>query len=856
MDFDLDLRTARLSVGEFAHFTLGPRDSLGGASGPWRAQLGTHWHQRLHAQTASENASALFEVPIAGRLVHHGWTLMLAGRLDQIVPAAAALTLREIKTVTRELPVDEAELRADYPEYFAQLATYAELARRDPAALSISQPTCSLCAELHFVEIASGLAQTVVLSSADALLVRTQLERICEFLDLRHRARARLRTLRFRPPFADLRPGQQTTQAHLTSALTRHPIVFFEAPTGFGKTGALLELALGQLRAGRCERLIYLTSKATGQLQVMRTLSAMTAPTVGDGGEGNPHAPTAEGALDPAPASPVAAWLVRPKREHCVHTTFHCSRDVCPHLAGAEARWPKSGLSRFYLFENEPRDLESLRAAGRSASICPYEITRAALSFNDVWIGDYNYVFSPSTRGLFHDQPGFDPARTLLVVDEAHNLPARVADAYSHTFTASDAAALVEALHRIHAPSRFVQAAEHWSHFLRQRAASDALPLGDEEDARDLLGAFTAQITATPLDTLALGPALTELLWAVPSAVELLNSADPPRLWWSPRAGEIAVTCLDAAAAIAQTLRAFGGVVLASATLTPAENFASACGLGAESEPASEKNPALLTEAKRPERLGTLNRRDTKNLFKQLTSGGALLAETEARIAAAPTLVRAVAPWREGAYDVAVDARVDTTYRHRTRFTAFTAETLAALHRVSDRSVVAFFPSYAYAEAIQRALAETRPDLCVALQPRLSALASQTAWAAHALTNAHLLFLVLGGSFAEGIDLLGGRVSHALVAGPALPEVNAVQRARLDACAPLGRDEAFRRVYQIPGIQKVNQALGRLVRAPGQKAKVLLHCRRFAEPSYTALLAPEYRGERVIASDSDLLEWL
>jgi Rad3-related DNA helicase len=63
-------------------------------------------------------------------------------------------------------------------------------------------------------------------------------------------------------------------------------------------------------------------------------------------------------------------------------------------------------------------------------------------------------------------------------------------------------------------------------------------------------------------------------------------------------------------------------------------------------------------------------------------------------------------------------------------------------------------------------------------------------------------------------------------------------------------------VYQIPGMQKVNQALGRLVRAPDQRAHVLLHCRRFAEPSYASLLAPEYRRACLIATDADLAAWL
>jgi Rad3-related DNA helicase len=57
-------------------------------------------------------------------------------------------------------------------------------------------------------------------------------------------------------------------------------------------------------------------------------------------------------------------------------------------------------------------------------------------------------------------------------------------------------------------------------------------------------------------------------------------------------------------------------------------------------------------------------------------------------------------------------------------------------------------------------------------------------------------------------------------------------------------------------MQKVNQALGRLVRAPGQFARVLLHCRRFAQPEYERLLVEDYRSGRRIQDDGDLSSWL
>ncbi|HVU23707.1 MAG TPA: helicase C-terminal domain-containing protein, partial [Opitutus sp.] len=929
---DLDQRSATLSVGEFAAFAIGPRDAGGGAAaGVWRAQLGTHWHNELRARTLAESPAAEFEVPISGRLTHHGWTLSLTGRIDQLLRPSPdhchtlydkppPTLLREIKTVTRPLPADEAELRAAYPEYFAQLAAYAALARSplchimydksagpagagDPPVSEIvgasgsSKLPASVRAELVFVETDSGLAQTIALSPADDSFVAVQLARVAEFLDLRLRARERLRHLRYRAAFTTPRPGQETTQAELTALFARHPLVFFEAPTGFGKTGVLLEFALGQLRSGHFDRALYLTSKSTGQLQVVRTLAQMTAPESNPLGyfpdqssaalrlpaepqsnlmgyfAGEPSDPKSE-ARNPKPAAaPVAAWHVRNKAEHCVNATFHCVRESCAYLDQLETRWPASGLARFYLDEHHARDLDTLRAAGRAARICPYEITRAALAFTDDWIGDYNYVFAPRNRGLFFDQPGFDPARTLLLLDEAHNLPARVADAYSHLLTAADAHAVRDELHRIHALATLVTAWDHWCHFLQHLPRRGALPAADEDDARHLLAELARLIATTPLDYATLAPPAAELLWHIPTVTDALAAQFPALnsqpstlnyLFWSPHESELALTCLDAAPAIGATLREFGGAVFASATLSPTDAFAAACGLDTVSTSRLSAPSAQPPAAPVPEKLGTLTKRATKKLYAQLTSAADLLRVEEERDAASPALLRAETPWRDGAYDLAFDARVDTTFQHRAQSYAVTAATIAALHAAAHSPVAIFFPSYAYAETIAHELAlpsdsqlsALNSQLQIALQPRLRDLAAQAAWVEESLLAAHALFLVLGSSFAESIDLLGGSISHAMIVGPALPEVNPVQHARLAALAPLGRPAAFRRVYQIPGMTKVNQALGRLVRAPGHRARVVLHCRRFLDPGYAALLDRDYRTGTTLRDDADFANWL
>ena len=445
--------------------------------------------------------------------------------------------------MTRALPAPEAELRADYPAYFAQAAAYLALLR-SAAASAAAAP--ALAAELVFVEADTGLSQVVALVPGDEAFFRGQLERVAEFLELRLRARQRLAALRFIAPFPQLRPGQETVQAELGAAVRppARPVVL-EAPTGFGKTGVLLECALGQLQAGRFERVIYLTGKSTGQIQVGRTLEAMT------------------------PGGGVAVWVVRPKSEHCINPVFHCVRESCGYLDGMEERWAGSGLARFYLREDEPRDLPTLRAAGKAARICPYEITRAALAGNDVWIGDYNYAFAPSARGIFDGQPGFEPGRTLLLIDEAHNLPSRVADAYSHAATAEQAQTVLGALRLLRAPVVLVAAWEEWTRLLEGLGPVAALPAEDEaafrraalelaepdcDDSRRLCGARApAERTAVA------GGRPRGAIWRGRAAAAC----------WCPRRGTLALTCLDAAAAIGARLREFGGVVLASATPPP-----------------------------------------------------------------------------------------------------------------------------------------------------------------------------------------------------------------------------------------------------------------------------------------------
>ncbi|MBE2215073.1 MAG: helicase [Opitutaceae bacterium] len=774
-------RTIALNAREFAEFTTGPGAGGYGRMELWRAQLGQVWHENLRQQLAAADPAARFEVPIEATVPWRGWRVTLTGRVDQVVFRAGTAVVREVKTVMQPLPADPLSLRNHYTEYFRQLAVYQCLHREPGTAAGI------LAGELVFVEPATGITQVITQDPEAAHAVfDARLAELCGFAEQRRAGLERLRTLRFAPAFTTPRPGQESILADLRAAASRSPVVLFEAPTGYGKTGCALEYALDALATGQLTRLIYLTGKSTGQLEVVRQIRAMVG--------------------DPPGAS---FWQIRSKAEHCIHDTFHCVHEVCPHLADQDLRWPASGLQRFAQDPSLPRDLEALRAAGRAVSLCPYEITRASLPFADIWIADYNYIFAPANRGFLADMPGFEPAQTLLVIDEAHNLPSRVADAYSSELSHEAARVALAALEGAGATAALTAAWEQLALFLGRVDPIDELPPDAAADLHDLLGGVAGALHAATLDLAALGPAVCDTLFQAAGLHATAESGGrmQPELLWSPARGVVRFTCTDASAAIAETLHDFGHVVFLSATLSPVDSFLRSCGLTHLDPP-----PAHLV---------------------------------------APT------PWRDAAYDVAIDGRVDTRYEHRVRHEATTARTIAALKSPTEPGpVVAFFPSFAYATRIEERLRALRPDLRCALQPRGVDLPAQREFIEESLLLADIILLVLGGTFAEGIDLLGGRVSRALVVGPALPEVNAIQRARLASSRAPDREAAFREVYQIPGMIKVNQALGRLVRAPGQRAKVLLHCRRFALPAYRSLLAPEYRDGAVIATEAELTAWI
>ena len=143
-----------------------------------------------------------------------------------------------------------------------------------------------------------------------------------------------------------------------------------------------------------------------------------------------------------------------------------------------------------------------------------------------------------------------------------------------------------------------------------------------------------------------------------------------------------------------------------------------------------------------------------------------------------------------------------------------------------------FCPSFAYMERVAEAFRRLAPKVTVALQRRHMTPAEREAFLAHFKPREKGYFVgfcVTGGLYAEGIDLVGERLIGAIVVGVALPQVSAERElicAYYAEKCEMGKEYA----YLYPGMNRILQAAGRVIRREDDRGVVVLIDDRFRSP--------------------------
>jgi len=773
---DLPGRWVELGVGDLVdgrgHRAIG----LGG-TGLSRLWLGQELHRRVQETAEAAEPGYRSEVPVRETFELDGWTVTVSGRADGVVfQGERIVRVEEIKTL--HFAVDLHNLYAD-----ERLERFRQQARLYAHMLSPPEEPCAL--ELVLVDIATGEEQREEVpwrpSSVQAFL-RARVHRILgaerrrlESLEAGRRAAA---SLPF--PHAAMRPVQERIGRAVEDALRDGQRLLISAPTGCGKTAAVLHPALRvALETGR--RVLFLTAKTLQQRIAVATSRAMQEKRY-------------------------TSLQLRAKAQMCAHTEMVCHEEFCPYAREYGPKLLRSQLVPTLLSETDHMDPDRIHEAATAHEVCPFEVSLELLEPSRLVICDYNYVFDPSI-GL-GALMGRDALRdAILVIDEAHNLADRSRGYYSPELGTALAGRTLVFLDGREAKvfRRLADLAAEVAAHIRETAAG---PL-EEAQAPEALAHFDERRIGEL--RMELDGAMLEY-WMYKREHELWIADDPVmdlflaltrfhqvlrlggeefvHLVRSDPGGELVlrILCRDASRFTGQLLRDAAGAVAMSATLEPFEFYENVLGFPKE-ETATLRVPSPFPPENR-------------------------------LVVAIPS--------------------VDTRWKQRPANYDPIASWIARLAQ-PGHNVLVLFPSYRFLEQVHDRLPAVRHAV-LRQHPGAGGVAQREILEALGAGASTLLLAVLGGMFAEGVDYPGRMLSQVMVVSPGLPQFD-TERQLLRDWYRERYGQGFAYAYLIPGMTRVIQAAGRLIRSDEDRGVIVLMGRRFAQRSYLELLPEDWIGE-------------
>jgi DNA excision repair protein ERCC-2 len=611
--------------------------------------------------------------------------------------------------------------------------------------------------------------------SADAL--RQYFEQQCErFLtwakqELAHHA-ARDRALTsLRFPHASFRAGQRELAESVYKAASSGRCLLAQAPTGIGKTIGTIFPLLKACPAQELDKVFFLAAKTSGRRLALDALTLLR---------------NSESAL------PLRVLELVARDKACEHPDKACNGESCPLAKGFYDRLPQARNAAVDAAQaGRLLDKESLRTIALEHQVCPYYLSQDLVRWSDVVVGDYNYYFD--LAALLHGLTIANQWRVGVLVDEAHNMIERARKMYtaeldqtSFNFMRQSApVALKKPLDRV---------SRNWNALHNEQEAPyqvyAAIPDKFLTALQQAVTAITDYMTEhlTFVDGALQGFYFDALhfsrvaeLFGEHSLFDITNSAEGAT---NRRAGSVlCIRNVVPAPFLEQRFAAARSTTLFSATLSPWHFYSDTLGL--------PENTAWI---------------DVQS------------------------------PFRAEQLSVQVVSRISTRYQHRDDSLSPIVDLMASQYERQPGNYLAFFSSFDYLQKVSALFGMRYPHIPMWEQSRRMEESERDRFLARFTpTGKGIGFAVLGGSFAEGIDLPGERLIGAFIATLGLPQINPVNeqiRRRMDAVFGAGYDYT----YLYPGIQKVVQAAGRVIRTQMDRGVVYLIDDRFARAEVLQLL--------------------
>lgn len=476
--------------------------------------------------------------------------------------------------------------------------------------------------------------------------------------------------------------------------------------------------------------------------------------------------------------------------------TSGCDPATCPFRKGYYDRY-KPAMRE--LLAAQRLDSDNISVVARKHQVCPFELSLDVSNWVDVIIGDYNYVFDPTV--MFQRYFGEGRAKHMVLIDEAHNLVDRSREMYSASLAVDDFSvatgtredktagktrrALGTARNQLEALTRSAPTGvPPPKPYHRGAFAAEAIPETFIETLRSLAGAIETFLVEQSSRETTL-PWL-EPYFAIHRFLQVSDTFDDTyRLIIDPGNQSVTLFCVDPSKRLAQTLKGLRSAVFFSATLSPLDYFIDVLGGSAESAKGSYASP-----------------------------------------------------FRSDQMTVRI-APLNISFQERDRSMESVVEAIRGHLRENPGNNLIYCPSLAYLDQLYQKL--TASGITAFAQRAGMAESERESFLANFTSGTGSVGLaVMGGIFAEGIDLPGEQLVGVTVIGVGLPGLS-IERDLLVTYFDQKERPGFDYAYRFPGMQRVLQAVGRLIRSEADQGAALLVDRRFLEPRYETLFPSWWR---------------
>lgn len=499
--------------------------------------------------------------------------------------------------------------------------------------------------------------------------------------------------------------------------------------------------------------------------------------------------------------------IITAKDKICLNDEVKCNPRDCPYAKGHFDRVNDAIIDLFDKEDLLTRDI--IERYSQKHRVCPFEYQLDMSLWSDVIICDYNYVFDPQVylKRFFDMEKG----NYVFLIDEAHNLVDRSREMFSadlkktqlaeiKPFVKERSPKLYKAINGIIKVLNAQRGREGFSEGFYQREELSDIYFPIKKALTIMEGYLTEQRDTEGYDI------VLQLYFDLLSFIrisDLYGEDFVTTFQGNSKEVHLRLFCVDASRLLRNGVARGGSAIFFSATLTPMDYFKEVLG------------------------------GDKDDYHIRLTS-----------------------PFPRHNLGLAVHGDISTRYRHREETYEDIALMIHEFVQSRQGNYLIFFPSYVYMNRVFELFSSMYPGLNVVRQEGgMDEEAKESFLADFQLEDDLIAFAVLGGTFSEGIDLAGDRLIGAVIVGVGMPQLG-FDRNIIKDYFDSTHGEGFNYSYVYPGMNKVLQAAGRVIRTENDRGAILLIDDRYLTSRYKSLMPPEWNGFRIIRDSSDLRVYL